>query len=396
MKVVFFSNYLNHHQVPLCEALYRLTDGQFVFVATEPVSEARRQLGYADLDVAYPFVLMAYADASNQRKARALALESDVVIIGQASDAYVIKRLRQKKLTFRYSERYYKQGLNPRNFFRRAIGAWLRDGRFQRYPLYMLCAGGYVAADCAIFANYLNRAYKWGYFPEFRKQDLSRLFALKQKNTRISLLWVGRLIPWKHPDTAVQIARQLFDAGYDFDLNILGSGEMYTQLQDMILQGGLGDCVHLRGAVSPEMVRSYMDAADIFLFTSDFNEGWGAVLNEAMNSACAVVASHEAGSVPFLVQDGRNGLIYKNGDSNGLYRCIANLIERPQLRIQLGQAAYCTLDALWNAELAAQRFLRLAQMLIDGKMEDLYPDGPCSQADILEDEWYKDETKHYL
>lgn len=46
-------------------------------------------------------------------------------------------------------------------------------------------------------------------------------------------------------------------------------------------------------------VRSYMEKADIYLFTSDFNEGWGAVLNESMNSGCAVVASHAIGSVPF-------------------------------------------------------------------------------------------------
>ena len=33
-----------------------------------------------------------------------------------------------------------------------------------------------------------------------------------------------------------------------------------------------------------------MEQADIYLFTSDRNEGWGAVANEAMNSACAMVA----------------------------------------------------------------------------------------------------------
>jgi glycosyltransferase involved in cell wall biosynthesis len=61
--------------------------------------------------------------------------------------------------------------------------------------------------------------------------------------------------------------------------------------------------------MAPEAVRDHMEAADIFLFTSDFNEGWGAVLNESMNSACAVVASHAIGSVPFLLKDGENGFI---------------------------------------------------------------------------------------
>ena len=49
-----------------------------------------------------------------------------------------------------------------------------------------------------------------------------------------------------------------------------------------------------------------MEKSEIFLFTSDKGEGWGAVLNESMNSACAVVASHAIGSVPFLLKDGEN------------------------------------------------------------------------------------------
>ena len=62
---------------------------------------------------------------------------------------------------------------------------------------------------------------------------------------------------------------------------------MEQQLRQMIHDKQLDDCVSMLGAMSPEKVRDYMEAADIFLFTSDFNEGWGAVLNEAMNSSCA-------------------------------------------------------------------------------------------------------------
>ena len=110
-----------------------------------------------------------------------------------------------------------------------------------------------------------------------------------------------------------------------------------------------------------------MEAADIFLFTSDFNEGWGAVLNEAMNSACAVVASHAIGSVPFLLHEGENGLIYKNGDENGLLDRVVQLIEQPEMRKRLGRKAYQTLTEQWNAEIAAERFLQLSEALLQGR-----------------------------
>ena len=48
----------------------------------------------------------------------------------------------------------------------------------------------------------------------------------------------------------------------------------------------------------------------IYCLTSDKNEGWGAVLNEAMSSGCCPVSSIEAGATPYLVKDGVNGFSF--------------------------------------------------------------------------------------
>ena len=52
MKITFFSNFLNHHQLPFCLAMDRLTGGKFTFVATTPVPQARMNMGYRDIDEA--------------------------------------------------------------------------------------------------------------------------------------------------------------------------------------------------------------------------------------------------------------------------------------------------------------------------------------------------------
>ena len=163
---------------------------------------------------------------------------------------------------------------------------------------------------------------------------------------------------------------------------------MERQLREQICRKRLDDCVHMLGAMSPEEVREHMEAADIFLFTSDFNEGWGAVLNEAMNSACAVVASHAIGSVPFLLHEGVYGLIYINGDEYGLMYRFVQLIEQPEMRKRLGRKAYQTLTEQWNAETAAERFLQLSEALLQGRSPELFEDGPCSKAEILKNRWY--------
>lgn len=396
MKVTFFSNFLNHHQLPFCLAMDKLTEGQFTFVATTPVPQERLQMGYHDMNKQYPFVLTTYDSAENEREALALALDSDVIITGSAPEIYTKMRIEQHRLTFRYSERIFKGGLWHLRTPRMIAGLMKHHTRYHKEPLYMLCASAYTPFDYGLAGAYHNKTFKWGYFPEVKRQDIDLLMQKKiaasprgLKHPCASILWVARLIGWKHPDASILLAEKLKRNGYSFNLNIIGNGVMEQQLKDMIRDKNLGDCVHMLGAMSPEAVREHMEASDIFLFTSDFNEGWGAVLNESMNSACAVVASHAIGSVPFLIRDGENGLLYRNGDNDGLYERVTRLIDAPKLRERLGRNAYQTLADTWNAETAAERFLQLAQALLDGKSPDLFDEGPCSRAEILWNGWYK-------
>ena len=131
-----------------------------------------------------------------------------------------------------------------------------------------------------------------------------------------------------------------------------------------------------------------MEAGDIYLFTSDKNEGWGAVLNESMNSCCAAVASHAAGSVPFLVNDKINGLIYRDGDLESAYSKVTWLIEHPEERKRLGYEAYKTMTEIWSPEKAADNLLSLSSSLLKGAQPDRF-EGPCSKAQLLGDNWYK-------
>ena len=132
-----------------------------------------------------------------------------------------------------------------------------------------------------------------------------------------------------------------------------------------------------------------MEKAGVYLFTSDQKEGWGAVLNEAMNSACAVVASHATGSAPFLIQDKENGLLYQSGNTDDLYRKVKYLLDHPTETERMGKKAYETVTDLWNAEIAAERLLRLSACILNGEdCADLYESGPCSRAEIIKNDWF--------
>ena len=159
----------------------------------------------------------------------------------------------------------------------------------------------------------------------------------------------------------------------------------------MIADKGLSDCVEMLGSMPPEDVRTHMENADIYLFTSDFNEGWGAVLNESMNSGCAVVASHAIGSVPFLVQDGENGLVYQNGSQEHLEQQVKKLLDDIVLRKRLGEKAYETITTLWSADVAAYRIIELSNRILNGdKPFAVHDSGPCSRAEILKNDWFQE------
>ena len=115
------------------------------------------------------------------------------------------------------------------------------------------------------------------------------------------------------------------------------------------------------------------------MFTSDRNDGWGAVVTEAMNSGCAVVASNSAGVTPFLINDGKSGMIYKNDNVDELYEKVKWLLDNEEKRKEISKNAYKTIKEQWNAENAAERLLTLIAKIISGeKTDNLFTDGVCS------------------
>ena len=393
MKIAFISNFLCHHQLPFCMEMQKaLGEGNFFYVATTPTAEEQLRLGYPEMNDVYPFVLKMYENEHQRIVAQTFIDDADVVIRGGSARWQLTKtRLKKGKLTFAYYERPYKKGFPWKRLPRILLSDFLSIHRFSNY--YLLCASAYTSYDFSLTRCFINKGYKWGYFPEIRKYDdvdaaiREKKDNLGLKHSDVSILWVARLIGLKHPEAAIHVAARLRDEGDSFRMNIIGIGPLQKEIEMMIEQQNLSNCVTMLGAMSPDEVRDYMEASDIFLFTSDKNEGWGAVLNESMNSACAVVASHVVGAVPFLIKDKINGLIFKDQDWNDLYEKVLWLIQNPNERKMLGMNAYTTMTETWCAEVAVKNLLALIDSLRRGENTPI-KDGPCSKAPILKENWY--------
>ena len=219
--------------------------------------------------------------------------------------------------------------------------------------------------------------YKWGYFLETNKYDIDQLIEEKDKNEKIRIIWVARFINWKHPEIVIKLANNLKKQGYNFEIEMLGAGKLEDKIKKSVKSKKLEDVIKITGQVPSEKVKEYMEKANIFIGTSDSNEGWGAVVNEAMNAGCSIVANQEMGSVPFLIKHKHNGMYYNTYKE--LENNVKELIKNKQLRDSLGKNAYKFITEEWTGEIAAENILKLFETTIN-KKENEVKYGPASNA----------------
>lgn len=378
MKLTILSNAVNHHTCALAEALYaRLGEG-FRFVQTGQRTQDAYGMGYAHFfagSADAPWIIRAEQEPERARKA---IMDADAVLTANAPDCFVLPRLRAGKLTFRAHERWHRQPLRWYRRPRAVLGGWLHHGRYPN--LYMLCASAYTARDAQSIGVFRGKCFRWGYFPAFYEYSREQLSQWKQGP--VNILCAGRMVDVKRFEDAIHACTRLKAEGFRFRFTIAGDGPRMEALQ--ALAADLGLDVSFPGQLHPEQVRQLMEQSQIFLLTSDRREGWGAVLNEAMNSGCAVVASSAAGATPYLVQHGINGLTYPCGDIAALTDCIRRLLTRPEERLDMGLRAYETIRDGWTPAIAAQRLCLLCEALGQGSALP-FTDGPCSPAPILDD-----------
>lgn len=115
------------------------------------------------------------------------------------------------------------------------------------------------------------------------------------EDRKLRLVFVGRLVPYKGADIALEACREILKGGRaHFD--IVGDGPDMARLQTMVADLGLSDAVTLHGWQSHKSVAELLQTSDVMVFPSVREFGGGVVL-EAMAS----------GVVPIVVDYGGPG-----------------------------------------------------------------------------------------
>ena len=374
MQITFVSNYINHHQTPVSDELYKLTGGSYAFIQTEPMEQERINMGWDKSAAERPYVKLYYEDRAACDE---LIMKSDCVIFGGCEDESIIMpRLEAGLFTVRYSESIYKSGrwkfVSPRGLKRK----YHDHIRFRKAPVYMLCSGAHVAGDFRLIHAYPGKMLKYGYFPAF--EAYNDVHEFRTSSDILNILWAGRFVDFKHPERMILLCRLLQERGIKAHMTVVGNGALYDTCVRLAREYNVTDMISFEGSKKPEEVREYMRRADVFISTSDKGEGWGAVINEAMNSGCVTIGTYEMGAAPYLIKSGENGFIYHAKDMNALAGIIEQIAGDRDRRLRMGVKAYETIQGMWNPQTAAKR---LYEFINDEKHDmNRYTEGPLSRA----------------
>jgi glycosyltransferase involved in cell wall biosynthesis len=188
------------------------------------------------------------------------------------------------------------------------------------------------------------------------------------------------MLKWKRVDTLILSVADLSKRGFAINLTLVGDGPEINKLKKLAKKLLNPSEYLFCNSINPDTIPQLMFNHDIFVLPSSAYEGWGFVINEAMNSECAIIASQSAGAAAAMIKHNVNGLLFKSGNWHELSSNIELLIKDKELRYYLINNARITIQNKWSSNCAAKRFVSVVNALLNNKNIPLYEDGPMSKT----------------
>ncbi len=148
---------------------------------------------------------------------------------------------------------------------------------------------------------------------------------------RLRLGFLGSLMVSKAPHLLIEAAGRLPGGAVSIDLfgqyaPYHGDDSYRRQLEPLLKQDG----VRVHGAIAHDRVAQALSSIDVLVVPSIWPETRGLVIQEAFLAGVPVVASR-IGGIPEVVDEGKNGLLFRAGDAGDLATSLARLLHEPGL-----------------------------------------------------------------
>lgn len=141
----------------------------------------------------------------------------------------------------------------------------------------------------------------------FYENGISKDFLSRAKNasdgSKVKLLFVGRLVPYKCADVVIEAISHLDKEIQDkIFLSIVGDGSERANLEKQVQELNLGQTVSFVGWINQQQTLEYYSQSDIFCFPS-IREFGGAVVLEAMACGLPCIVANNGGIAEYVTEE---------------------------------------------------------------------------------------------
>lgn len=366
MRVVFWHNIISPHQSSFLRAL-AATDSEVVVVTQEKISKYREQQGWRVPEMPGVQIII----APSQQEIGSI-INQDI-----AESIHVIAGARGHELGHIATHEAIRSKarigiLSESPDATRGITGPLRLAKYSIERLTVgknfdfIMAMGQLGVRWFTRCGYpVARVFPFGYFTESQLIPLNSIVS-----DHFRIIFVGRCIPCKGIDTLLNALKLLNHENWE--LVFIGDGPLRLDSERMATSLGIGEKVKFLGQLEWNVALGEIAKADLLVLPSRY-DGWGAVVNEALQCGVPVVCSDQCGASDLLHEKWR-GDIFTAGSveelAHALQKRIADGKPTMELRKKLVEWATC-IDGMD----AAEYFNAVLKHIYEGKERPSIPWG---------------------
>ena len=175
---------------------------------------------------------------------------------------------------------------------------------------------------------------------------------------RLNIVQIGRLTKQKGHYISIESINRL--QHLDLHLDIIGDGELKTELEEMVSGLRLSEKITFLGAKSQGYIFSHLKDYDLLIQPSLW-EGFGLTAVEAMAAKIPVLASNIDG-LGEIMQQGRYGECFDMGNIEQCVKALKRLYDNPYSKEHL-DTIYSYVNSNFNVRQTASRYLKLYEKI---------------------------------
>ena len=182
------------------------------------------------------------------------------------------------------------------------------------------------------------------------------------------LLLTGRLVPEKGQHIAIEALKRLKKRGKLGNISLSFAGSLPEYANDAYLKQlksearELGDAVRFLGEIrNMEQLRAEMDAE----LVCSTGEAFGRVTIEAMRQGLLVIGS-DGGATPELIEDGKTGLLFRNGETDALAACSEKAAEQRAWSRKIAEKGQESVSNRFTEQKNAEEIYQIMKQVLGG------------------------------